>query len=139
MNINYKLSKLIVRFRQRMKRKNEKIAFDKISAEQIRVFNMVKDLAIKYNSAIKFDPKSDEILFILPKMLVTLRGQTVYIHNTTGFMSMVIPLEAYKILVDIIEKEAHKERRKLKYEVRLRINEFLSKIIETEFLKQNGK
>lgn len=132
MSISYKFSKSMVRFRQRMKRKREKIAFKKISQEQLRVFNMVKDLAVKHNSAIKFDPKSDEILLILPKMLVTLKGETVYIHNTTGFMSMMMPSEVYEILVEHVEKEAHKERRKLKHEVKQRINEFLTKIIETE-------
>lgn len=132
MSISYKFSKSMVRFRQRMKRKREKIAFKKISMEQMRVFNMVKDLSVKHNSAIKFDPKSDEILLILPKMLVTLKGETVYIHNTTGFMSMIMPSEVYEILVEHVEKEAHKERRKLKHEVKQRINEFLIKIIETE-------
>lgn len=132
MSISYKFSKSMVRFRQRMRRKRESIAFKKISAEQLKVFNMVKDLAVKHNSAIKFDPKSDEILLILPKMLVTLKGETVYIHNTTGFMSMMMPSEVYEILVEHVEKEAHKERRKLKHEVKQRINEFLSKIIETE-------
>lgn len=132
MSINYKIKKSTVRFRKRMKAKRERIAFKHISAEQLKVFNMVKDLAVKHNSAIKFDPRSDEILIILPKMLVTLKGETVYIHNTTGFMSMIIPSEAYEILVELIQKEAHKERRKLKHEVKGRINEFLNKIIETE-------
>lgn len=132
MSINYKFTKMFVRFKQRMRKKRERIAFKKISAEQIKVFNMVKDIAVKYNSAIKFDPKSDEILIILPKMLVTLKGETVYIHNTTGFMSMMIPSEAYEILVELIEKEAHKERRKLKHDVKKRINEFLNQIIEAE-------
>lgn len=132
MSISYKFSKSMVRFRQRMRRKRESIAFKKISAEQLKVYTMVKDLAVKHNSAIKFDPKSDEILLILPKMLVTLKGETVYIHNTTGFMSMMMPSEVYEILVEHVEKEAHKERRKLKHEVKQRINEFLTKIIETE-------
>lgn len=131
MNLNYKIKKAYVRFKQRARKKGQDIAFKNMSLEQMKVFNMVKDLAVKHNESIRFDPKSDEIIIALTKMLVTLKGETVYIHNTTGFMSMIIPTEAYEYLVRIVEVQAHRERRKLKKEVKDRINEFLNKIIET--------
>lgn len=132
MSINYKIKKVRVRLRQSAIKKGHNMAFKHMSLEQLKVFNMVKDVATKYNDAIRFDPKSDEIIIALTKMLVTLKGETVYIHNTTGFMSMTIPTEAFEELVRIVERHAHRERRKLKKEVKDRINEFLNKIIETE-------
>jgi len=128
MNLNYMFLKMRVRFKQRMRRKRNEIANRNLSLEQIKVINMVTEIAIKNNSAIKFDPKSGEVLIILPKMLITLKDEIVYIHNTTGFMSMNIPTEAFEILIESIEKEAHKERRKLKYEVKKRINNFLNNL-----------
>lgn len=132
MSISYKIKKARVKFRQKTIKRGHDIAFRHMSIEQFKVFNMVKDLATKYNEAIRFDPTSDEIIIALTKMLVTLKGETVYIHNTTGFMSMTIPTEAYEELVRIVQKNAHRERRKLKKEVKDRINEFLNKIIDTE-------
>lgn len=130
MNIKYKIKRKIVRYNQRSIEKSDKRAFKNISIEQKQAFEMVKDIAIKNNSAIKFDPASDEILIILPKMLITLKNQNIEIHNTTGFINMNIPYDTYSLLVKIITKEAHKERRRLKHEVNLRIQEFLSKISE---------
>ena len=131
MSLNYKIKKAYVRFKQRARKKGQDMAFKNMSLEQMKVFNMVKDLSVKHNESIRFDPTSNEIIIALTKMLVTLKGETVYIHNTTGFMSMTIPTEAYDYLVEIVEKQAHRERRKLKKEVKDRINEFLNKIIET--------
>lgn len=128
MNIMYSIKRQIVLYNQKRTKNFEKRAFKKLSTEEIKTFNMVKDIAIKNNSAIKFDPESDEILIILPKMLITLKHQNVEIHNTTGFITVNIPFDAYSILVKIVTKEAHKERRKLKHEVKLRIREFLNKI-----------
>lgn len=132
MSISYKIKKARVRFKQRAIKKGHDIAFKHMSIEQLKVFNMVVDLATKYNDAIRFDPSSDEIIIALPKMLVTLKGEIVYIHNTTGFMSMSIPTEAYDDLVRVVERHAHRERRKLKKEVKDRINDFLNKIIESD-------
>ena len=128
MSLSYKIKKARVRFKQNMIQKRNNIAMKHVSIEQSRVIQQVINFAVKYNSAIKFDPKSDEILIILPDVLVTLKGESVYIHNTHGFLPMPIPTEAYEMLVEVIEKEAHKERRKLKYEVKQRIHKFLDEL-----------
>lgn len=132
MSINYKIKKMVIRFRQRMNRKRETLALRNMSYEQMQIFNNVKELASKNSSSIRFDPKSDEILIVLHQKLVTLKGETVYIHNTRGFIPIIIPTEAYELLVEIIHKIAHRERRKLKHEVKQRIREFLSNINEEE-------
>jgi len=132
MNIIYKFRKLIILFKQRNKRRRQASALKKMNSEQMKAFNMVKSFAVKHNDAIRFDPYSDEILILLPKMLITLKNDTIYVHNTTGFLTIPIETAAYEMLVDIIHIESHKERRKLKYEVKQRINDFLTKISESD-------
>ena len=102
-----------------------------LTIEQLKLYNMVVSHAIKNNSSIKFDPESDEILIVLPKMLITLKNEYVSIQNTTGFYMDRFPSLPYDILVHIIYKEAHRERRRLKYEVKQRINTFLNKLTNT--------
>lgn len=129
MNLSYKIKKVVVRFKLRMKKKRNDLALKHMSIEQLKVFYRVKELAIAHNDSIKFDPASDEIIMHFPKLLITLKGETVYIHNTTQFVPMTIPAEAYAMLVEILQKEAHKERRKFKLEVKKRLNVFLDNIV----------
>ena len=129
MNLSYSIKKVVVRFRLRMKKKRDYLALKHMSIEQSKVFYRVKELAVANNDSIKFDPASDEIIMHFPKLLITLKGDTVYIHNTTQFVTMNIPPEAFEMLVGILEREAHKERRKFKLEVKKRLNVFLDNIV----------
>lgn len=139
MSIGYKIKKSIVRFRQRMKRKREKFAFSHMTKEQTKVYSMVVNYAKKHREDIRFDPESDEILIVMEHMLVTLKGEVVHILNSHGFYPAPMPSEAYEILIETIKREAHKDRRRLKNEVKLRINNFLNEAsyedggISTEF------
>lgn len=141
MNLSYRFAKMAVRIRRYFKGKSnrtrERIAFKSLSAEQLKVFNIVKEVAIQNNDAIKFDPKSSESLIVIPdKLLVTLKHEQVRIDNSRGFMSINMPSEAYDMLIEIIETEAHKDRRKIKQDVKNRLHNFLDDIIEHE-LKTN--
>ena len=126
----YSIKKKIIRYRKRLKETRDNAQLKQLSIEQMKVFKMIKELAVKHNSEIVFDPQSDEIIFNLPKMLVTMKSDTVHIHNTNGFISMNLPAGVYQILVEIIYKEGHKERRRLKNEAKKRINSFLDEIIK---------
>ena len=128
MKIKYRIKRIIVRYKQSLRTKRQLKALKKLNSEQSITFLKVKDIAIKNRTAIKFDNESNEILIILPKMLITLIDGTVKIHNTTGFVSIDFPIEGYELLVQVVNREAHKERRKLKYEVKLRILEFINSI-----------
>ena len=128
---NFFIKRKLVKLKQSSQRKKLAIAIKSMSSEQEKLYNMVISLAIKNNSAIKFDPESDEILIVLPKMLVTLKDETVIVQNTTGFYTDRFPSLPYDIMVRVIYKEAHRERRRLKYEVKLRINNFLNKLTNT--------
>ena len=135
MSLRYKIKKQVVRYKQRSAKKAQLLALNAMSIEQTKTYNMVKDLAIKHRDCIKFDPYSLEILIVLPKMLITLKSDTVYIHNTNGFLTVSLRTDVYEMLVKIIQIEAHRERRKLKYEVKLRINDFINKITESNNLE----
>jgi len=131
MKLKYKLKKFYVRIKQRSGEKRKLNALTKLNKEQMKVFNLVSGIAIQDKSSIKFDNQTSEILLILPKMLITLNGNNVSIDNTTGFLSTDFPIDAFYLLVEIINKEAHKERRRLKHEAKLRIHAFIDKIIKT--------
>lgn len=133
MKIEYRIKKMIVRFKHRAARKRLNYAFKVLSVEQLKVYNIVKEVAEKNNDAIRFDPKTEEILINIPdKLLVTMRGGDVRIDNSKGFMLITMPTEAYELLVEITEKEAHKDRRKLKKDVKNRLHSFLDNIAENE-------
>jgi len=132
MNIMYKIKRLLVKYKQKSNKKNRIKALKALSKEQLTVLTKVNNFAIKNNREIKFDPASDEILIVLPKMLITLKNHTVFVHNTNGFYPCEFPNEAYKLMTDVIYKEAHRERRKLKHEVKERINDFLSRINDAD-------
>jgi hypothetical protein len=109
-----------------MRKKREKIAFSHMTKEQTKVYSMVTNYAKKFREDIRFDPESDEILIVMEHMLISLKGEVVHILNSHGFYPSNIPSEAYEILVDVIKKEAHKDRRRLKNDVKIRINKFLN-------------
>ena len=140
MSINYKIKKSIVRIKQRNKARIERNALKPLSFQQLKVYNTVKDLSKTHQDAIKFDRKTDEILLIFPDKLITLSENTVRIDNTNKFYPINLPTEAYDILVDYVSIEGHRERRRLKNEVKKNINKFLLEVssmdephISTEF------
>jgi len=69
-------------------------------------------------------------------MLVTVTPFIIHIDNTHGFRSTKFPQNAYEIMDDKLNKEAHKIRRKLKYDVKVRINNFLNNVINTYDLQE---
>lgn len=128
MRIMYKIRKLIVRYKQRIKSYRENKIFSKMTNEQLRIYNMVKDIVINNRSSVKLDPYSNEILIVLPKMLITLKHDMIYVDNTNGFLSIRLNMVAHDMLKKLIYTEIHRERRKLKYEVKGRIHDFIDKV-----------
>jgi hypothetical protein len=126
----FKLKRLIVKYKKRIKFKNEEKIVSRMTKQQLSVFNTVKDVVSKNRSSIMFDPMSRETLVVLPDMLITLKHDMVYIDNTSGFLSVKYDIRAHQLLTNFINSEVHRERRKLKYEVKQRINEFIKKISE---------
>lgn len=128
MNINFWFKRKKVQVRRKKRKLEYDVAISDLYSEELELFNKVSDIAKKNRQLIRFDPQSSEILIVLEHMLVTLKNQIVYIDNTSGFVMMKLPSAAYELLVKRIEKEAHSERLKLKYEAKLRIIKFLKDI-----------
>lgn len=139
MSVNYKIKKLMVRLKQRSRKKRENFAFKHLNHDELNAFNTVKNLAVTYNDYIKFDPKAHETMIAVKelKILVILKQEVVYIKNTNKFVTMPMPTEAYELLIEIIEFQAHRERRKLKKEVSDNLGDFLNDInkLSREFRK----
>ena len=132
MNLNYKLLRLRVKFLQNSKKRKFIKAMKPLMNQQIKAFNKVKELSKINNSTIRFDPKSDKIILVLPKMLITLKNDTIFAHNTNGFTYVKLTEDSFDILKGIVEMEAHRKIRKLEQEVNQRIDTLLDNIDTTE-------
>ena len=128
MNINFWFKRKKVQVRRKKRKLEYDVAISDLRPEELELFNKVSDIAKNNRQLIRFDLQSSEILIVLEHMLVTLKNQIVNIDNTSGFVMMKLPSAAYELLVKRIEKEAHSERLKLKYEAKLRIIKFLKDI-----------
>lgn len=125
MNLNYRLNRLYIRRKLKREQKRRDIALTLLTLEQKRVYNLVKELVKANNEAIRFDLKTNETLITLPHLLIVLQNKKVQLLNTNGFHTEEFPLEVYDSLMDFIVLEGHRYRRKLKQDVKIRINQFL--------------
>lgn len=132
MGLIYKLDRLRVKARQRRRRRKYFKAVKELSSQQLKAFNKVKDLSKHNNSVIRFDPKSEKILLVLPKMLITLKNDTIFVHNTNGFTYVKITENSFEVLKGIVELEAHRKIRRLEKEVNKRIDDLLDNIDTSE-------
>lgn len=126
---NYRILRMNVRTRQR----REKFVFNSgyrlLTKEELAMVKKIEDLAIKHRDGIRYDPESQEILIIAPDVLIVLKKKgKIEINNHNGFAQMVIPDNAFSLLTKIIDREAHRERRRLKNEVKQNLRSFINKI-----------
>ena len=136
MNLSYIYKRFHVRTKLKFRANKYNKAIASLNQEQVKVFHMIMSMAEKNSDDIKFDPESQETLIVLPEMLVTITPYTVHIDNTHGFRSTIFPQDAYEIMDDKLNKEAHRVRRKLKYDVKMRINTFLNNVMEKYDLEE---
>ena len=130
MILKYKIARIIIKYKKYFIDKNRDRIISKMNKQQLDVFNTIKNIVINNRSSIRFDPLSHEILIVLSDMLITIKSNMIYIDNTTGFLSVEYDIRAHKLLTDFIHSEVHRERRKLKHEVKQRIQDFIKKISE---------
>ena len=127
MNLSYKYKRFYVRKKLEYRAKKHYNALIKLNQEQLKVFNMVMSLAKKNSNDIKFVLDTQEILIVLPDMLITLKRFRVYVD----IISTPFPQDIFEIMENELIKEGHRVRRKLKHDVKVRINSFLNNVIET--------
>jgi len=126
MSVAYKYSKLLIKIKQRYKITEYHKAVSKLNAEQLKVFNFILEKAVQNRESIRIDPM--ETLIVLPDILITLVKYKVVIHNAHGFLTTSFQNDAYDIMYEALKKEEYRERRRLKHEVKIRINDFLNRI-----------
>ena len=121
-----KKAKLNIRY---INNKN-KNAMKLMNNDQLRAFHLVERVSSKCPECIyydKFDGES-ETLLTQKRLLITLHNKAVSIDNHKGFHTEYLPEESFNLLMRIVDKNAHRFRRKLKYEVRLNIRAFMDSI-----------
>jgi hypothetical protein len=135
MNLSYKLKRGVVKFRKSMERKRRNYAMNMMNDDQKKIFDLVVHIAETYNDAIRFDPYDHKILIPVKigeevEIMITMVNETVYIDNHKGFRPEQFRPEVYELLVEKIEKEAHKDRRKMELEIAKRKKAFINSISE---------
>ena len=131
---SYRIKRMNVRTRQKRKASERKHALSLLSSEQKDVFDLVVMTVKKHPEKILYDKVTGEVLIVEENRLFTMyhdsKDHMVSIHNHSGFHSQWFMESSYNYLMDIVNAEAHRYRRKLKYEVRMNIRNFLKGIIE---------
>ena len=134
--IRYFIKRLRAKSRIKRRKQEVKEAIGTMNSDQKAIFDLVVDLAKTHPESILYDKVEKETLIVLPSLLVTLLSgerdkSMVYLDNHQGFHKQPFDPTAFTLLNDLIDKEAHRYRRKLKHEVRLNIRAFINGIIES--------
>lgn len=127
-NIKWTLNRWYVKQRQFWRALEDNSAYKDLDSSELSVVKKVEMLAIANKQAIRFDPTTNETLIVLDDLLVTLQNQHIKIDNHQGFSHITVPSKAYDKLLTIIRREAHRERRRLKYQVKQNLQKFINKI-----------
>ena len=126
---NYRILRINVHTRQKKNKLIRNSGYKLLTKEEFAMVKKIETLAIKYRKGIQFDPQAQETLIITPNILIVLKQKGhIDINNHHGFAQMVIPDSAFNLLMMIIEREAHRERRRLKNEVKQSLKAFIDKI-----------
>lgn len=131
MSIGYKIKKKIVRYKQKMRIKGQNLAFRQMTIEDIKVFNLAKDIATKYYSQIRYDKVSGDTIIRVEEanICVVLNHDTIGVYTgTNGFFKISIPPDAFEYLMRHIDIQAHKDRRKILKDVKIELGNFIEKI-----------
>jgi hypothetical protein len=141
------LSRLVKRMNVKVRQKRQMTLIDAamktMNAEQKEIFNLVVDLVKKHPETILYDKISNETLIVQPDLLVTIykdsKDNMVAIDNHHGFHKQWFYEAAYHLITEIVNREAHRYRRKLKYTTRINIQEFIKGIIEKRQVEEIDK
>lgn len=123
----YKIKRYMVKSKLDLDKRNEINILNKLNSEQIKIYNLILKIASKHADCIKFNPESDEILFFLPDMLIEMKDFTIKI-NGEGFLQMNLPMSSYNLLLKKIYRYSNKDRRKLLFASKQKLNLFINKL-----------
>lgn len=131
-NIQYRLKRWSVRARQKRRFVREQRILNMLDREQRAVYDLVIKTAKNHPDKILYDTLTEEILIVEKTRLFTLfnanKERIVSIHNHKGFHNQWFPETAFDHLTSIVNREAHRYRRGLKYDVRMNIRSFIESV-----------
>lgn len=97
------------------------------------MFELIENIAKQKPEAIRYVKFENETLIIVEDVTITLKKNgKVYIDNHTGFHSQWFSDTAFALLNSIVDTEAHRYRRKLKYEAKCNRIRFLQSIVDKQ-------
>ena len=114
----------------RRRKKSDENIRKSMSIEQREIFGLVVQVSSDYPEAIlydRFDKGIEETMIYRPHLLIIMSNETVQIMNTKGFHPEKMPKSAYLLLENIVDKNAHRYRRGLKYSTKQNLISFLQK------------
>lgn len=101
-----------------------------MNSEQRKIFDLVVQITTDYPESILYDKITEETMITREHLLISMLNDVVHIDNTTGFHPERLPKSAYLLLLHIVDKNAHRYRRGLKYQTKLNLLSFLDKTSE---------
>lgn len=132
--LQYKIKRMNAKTRIKRRAVLERSALKTLNFEQKEIFDLVVGEARKHPEAIRYDRVDNETLIVLKDLIITIKSDSkdymVYVDNHRGFHSQWFYQAAYALMNDIVDREAHRFRRKLKHETKMNIRAFLRGIVE---------
>lgn len=132
--LQYRIKRMNVKVRIKYRSISEKSANKTLNFEQKEIFDLVVGEAKKHPEAIRYDRVDNETLIVLKDLIITIKSDSkdyiVFVDNHRGFHSQWFYQAAFDLMNEIVDKEAHRFRRKLKHEITMNIRAFLRDIVE---------
>lgn len=130
--LSYRIKRMNVKSRQKKRAAQEKRILAMLDREQKAVYDLVIKTAKKHSDKILYDKITGEVLIVERARLFTLidsgKEHVISIHNHKGFHNQWFPEIAFDHLLTIVNLEAHRYRRGLKFDVRMNIRAFLESV-----------
>lgn len=124
-----------IRLHQHAQKSKAKRLIKTMNSTQLKTFNGVIKTCKENPESIRYDKITGETLFFLKEqhVSITLKNNTISTHNHIKFGPPVwFTNEQFKYINQIIDIEAHRYRRRLKWEITDNTNKFLDEVFNSE-------
>lgn len=125
MNLKFKLKRVYVKSKVRRARKRKEKMINSLSMELKIIYDLILKISKDSPRDVIFDNLTGEILLAQRDLLIVINNYEVSIDNHTGFTKQKFPSDVYELMVKEVNKNAHRYRRKLKYEATKNLRKFL--------------
>jgi len=119
-----------IRFKNRALASKDAKILASMDSNQLKTFQGILKLCKSNPEGIRYDKLTGETLIILKDVIITLIDNKVDTYNHQGFAHQWFTDAQYKFFITMIDIEAHRYRRRLKFEVRTNLNKFLDELFK---------